>query len=141
MRALLFVAVALLLLTGCPGAYLAGEAMHEDRKPYTHPPNAKDYASWVGESKPDLETHTKFALLPREVRPVSDGSELWVLRSCPAKSKDREECCLYEFVLAGGIVRSYRSAGQCFVDCNMRPEAKVQGCINDAVVPAHYGEH
>ena len=131
------VLVGVLILTGCPGALLLSALGHDGQKGYVHPPNAKDYASWEGEPKAGLETHSQFAHLPRDVRAISDGSELWTLRYCPNKST--VGCCLYEFVLRAAVVTSYRTAGTCGVDCSMRPESKVQACINDTVVPDDYG--
>lgn len=129
-----------LFLTGCPGAVLLGAALHEPDHGRVHPPNAADYAAWAGTPKPQLETHRQFSLLPKQVKLISDGSEMWVLRRCPAKVKPSlEECCLFEFVLASGVVTSYRSVGQCQVDCSTWPESKVQGCINDTLVPEGYG--
>ena len=113
--------------------------VNEPQKGYVHPPNAKDYASWVDAPKVHLETHSQFLLLPREVRPVSDGSELWIYRFCPkGKKVSLDDCCLYQFVVRDGHVATYRTAGACGVNCSMRPDDKVQACINDAFVPDGY---
>lgn len=135
MRAALIFAI---VLTGCPGAMLLSAATQAPQKGYAHPPNAKDYESWIGTSQADLETHQQFALLPRETRPVSDGSSLWIFRHCPAhgrRAPNAEDCCLFEFVLREAVVTRYRTAGECAVNCSMRPDSKVQACINDTVVP------
>lgn len=127
-----------LLLMGCPGALLLSAVAHEGEKGYVHPPNAKDYASWEGEPKASLETHSQFSQMPRDVRAISDGSELWTLRHCP-NAKSSVGCCLYQFTIRASVVAAYRTAGTCGVDCSMRPEPKVQACINDALVPDNYG--
>ena len=130
------VGLASLILSGCLAAVL-----HEPEQGRRHAPNAADYGAWVGIPKPQLETHRRFSLLPREVRQVSDGSEMWILRSCPRGTKDRDDCCLHSFVLASGAVTSYRTVGACLIDCSMLPESKVERCINDAAVPDGYGAH
>lgn len=135
--------LASVMLLGCPGSLgmlVLSAATKEPQRGYVHPPNAKDYASWVGVPKIQLETHSQFVLLPREVRPLSDGSEMWIHRYCPKGSRiSAEECCLYQFVLRDGAVASYRTAGACGVNCSMRPDAQVQACVNDAIVPADFG--
>lgn len=119
-----------ILLTGCPGAMLLGMAT-SDSKAGPRPATAADHEAWTGAPKVQLETHRYFALLPRETRAISDGSEMWILRHCPAKVKSRDECCLHEFVIRDGAVAQYRSVGPCASDCEMRPEPKVKAC-NDA---------
>lgn len=109
------------------------------KQEYTHPPNAKDYASWIDAPQAQLESHTFFAKLQRQTRSLDDGSETWSLRHCPPDSKEGEDCCLYEFVLRNGVIASYRTTGTCMVNCKMRPEPKVQACVDDATVPEHYG--
>jgi hypothetical protein len=128
------------LLTGCPAALIAGGATGSNTTE-GHAPNATDYASWVDVPQVDLETHSRLSLLPREVRRVSDGSELWLLRSCPRAKVSAAECCMFEFVVRAGVVVTYRTAGTCRVDCTMRPDAKVQACINTAIIPDGYGAH
>lgn len=139
MRAAVFVLA--IALAGCPGAILLSAVARSSQHGFVHPPNAKDYESWANTPVLDLETHSQFSLLPRETRPLSDGSELRVLRYCPPKFKGvptTDDCCFYQFVLRGPKVASYRTAGACMVDCSMRPESKVQACINDAAVPTDY---
>jgi hypothetical protein len=136
------VLVCSVVLSGCPGAILLSAAVSEPQHGYVHPPNAKDYAAWLDTPKAEIETHSQFALMPREVRAISDGSEMWILRYCPAKARGRvtpEVCCLYEFVLRDAKVASYKTVGACAVNCSMRPETKVQACINEAIVPDGYG--
>lgn len=139
------IALCTLLLVGCPGSLgmvVLSAAVNEPQKGYVHPPNAKDYASWMKVSKLQLETHSQFTLLPRETKPISDGSEMWIYRHCPKKGPvSAEECCLYQFVIRDGLIASYRTAGTCGVNCSMRPESVVQACINDTIVPAGYGAH
>ena len=130
-----------MLLTGCPAAMLLSAAVSDPKQGNTHEPNAKDYESWLGEPVVQLETHPQFGMLPREIRPVSDGSAMWLLRYCPARSSgppNPDECCLYRFVVRDTKVTSYRTAGQCGVNCSMRPEAKVQACLNASMVPDGY---
>jgi hypothetical protein len=127
------------MLTGCPGAILLSAMVHDEPKGYVHPPNDADYASWLGEPQISIESHPQFSLLPREVRQLSDGSELWFLRYCPKKGPvSVSNCCMYEFVVRSRAVASYRTAGVCGVNCGMRPESKVQACINAALVPDGY---
>lgn len=127
-----------LLLSGCNALALSAIVGAGQPQPtFVHPPNAKDYASWVDVPKIQLETHSQFALLPREVRPLSDGSEMWIHRFCPkGKKVSLEDCCLYQFVLRDSKVATYRTAGKCGVNCSMRPDAKVQACMNDVILPA-----
>lgn len=129
-------ALAALVLTGCPGAMLIGMATTDRDRANLHAPNAADYASWQGVPKVELETHRQLALLPREMRKLSDGSELWILRNCPKKGHD--ECCLHEFVIRDASVAQYRTAGPCGVDCSGRPEPKIQACETASQVPDGY---
>jgi hypothetical protein len=131
---------AALLLCGCPGSIgFQVLAKTPPKTEFTHAPNAKDLASWIDAPQAQLESHPHFAPLPRETRSVDDGSEVWSLRSCPPESKDRAECCVYEFVLRNAVIASYRPTGVCMVSCKMRPEPKIQACIDDTNVPEHYG--
>ncbi len=118
-----------LLLTGCPGAMLAGAAAQGEPRPYVHPPNKSDLASWVAEPQASLETHARLSRMPREVRRNVDGSEAWSLRHCPPTG----DCCMFHFAVRASVVATYRTT--CDVDCSMRPDAKVQACVDAARVP------
>ncbi|MDB5219798.1 MAG: hypothetical protein JWO86_7725 [Myxococcaceae bacterium] len=134
LAALVYVA----LLTGCPAALFAGGAIGPNATE-GHPPNAGDYASWSDVPNVQLETHSQFVSLPREVRSISDGSEMWIYRQCPTAAKvSASNCCLFQFVIRDAKVAQYRTAGTCAVNCSMRPDAKVQACINAAIVPDGY---
>ena len=116
-------------------------ALEDAAQKGVHSPAQRKGLCVVGQRVPGSArvSHTFFAPLPREARTLGDGSETWSLRHCPPESKDGEDCCLYEFVLRDGVIATYRTTGACMVNCKMRPEAKVQACIDDARVPDHYG--
>lgn len=104
-------------------------AVLKERPGKLHAPTPKDYDAWTGAPKSQIETHRFFATLPREPRPISDGSELWILRHCPSKAARLDECCLHQFVLKEGMVSQYRTTGPCGFSCEMRPEPKIQACV------------
>lgn len=128
-------AIVLLLLVGCSG-YGA-----------TYTVRASDLASWKSVPVIELEKHTFFSTLPREVRPLSDGSELWDLSHCVSgktqttcRSWSNEywangavqttcsggqsytNCCHNQFIVRGGVVEEYRAVGNCYTDCSVRPK-------------------
>ncbi len=103
-----------------------------------------DKAAWRARPVVELETHPLFSTLPREVRPISDGSELWTFSNCGAVREQREckstlnargdsvqtkcngggestVCCHNQFVVRGGMVEEYRPVGNCMTNCSTRP--------------------
>ncbi len=125
-------ALAALLLTGCPGAMLLGAGAHEGDRPFVHLANASDYAAWEGEPVASLETHSRLSRLRRDIRPGAEGAERWHFREC----KQGGDCCLHEFDVRASVIASYRTG--CQIDCTARPDAKVQACIAAARVPDGY---
>jgi hypothetical protein len=121
----------------------------EPDRPAFHAPTNADLASWTGAQQIDLEKHAYFSTLQRELRPLSDGSEMWVYPVCSTKrdakcsqsawswntectAHDVKKCCNHQFVLRNGSVESYRMLGTCRVGCGIRPDSKVAACQTEA---------
>jgi hypothetical protein len=110
---------------------------------------AADVESWAGVPVIELETHAVFSTLPRETRPLSDGSEMWVFKACRSAKTDVrcrsagtafgnsavgaancsggdtvENCCHNQFIVKDGAVASYRPTGTCWTDCRARPSSR-----------------
>lgn len=108
-----------------------------------------DLDAWNGVPVIELETHSLFSTLPRYVRKISDGSELWTFSNCKSGTNDVQcgssrigsnyvatncsggdtwrSCCNHQFMLRGGVVESYRPVGSCFTDCSRRPASRQCG--------------
>ncbi len=101
-----------------------------------------DYDAWRGVPIIELETQPHFAAERRIVRPLSDGSELWVYSHCFTESEDvrcvssdfsgtiltrcrggnqSTSCCYNQFLVRDGRVESYRLEGPCRTGCDGRP--------------------
>jgi hypothetical protein len=121
-------------LTGCPAAFILGAAAKKGQESDLHPITAHDYDAWTGAPKVQVETHRYYGTLPREVRAISDGSEMWLIRHCAGK-----ECCLHQFIIESDVVTQYRTTGPCGFDCKMWPEPKVKTCegMGSAPLPKH----
>lgn len=120
--------------------------------PQAQPPRPKvrdaDLLAWVDAPLIQLEMHPAFSTLPREVRDLSDGSQMWVFNECRSRrtnvvcssSSTRfggttiggaqcsggeadTYCCHNQFIVSAGLVRSYRPLGKCHTDCRVRPTA------------------
>ena len=114
----------------------------------------EDLASWSGTKVIELETHRLWSTRDREVRPLSDGSEMWVYKVCIDKRTNLEcrsaatafgssavgattcrggdtttRCCHNQFIVKDATVREYRALGDCATGCSVRPESQVQGCL------------
>lgn len=104
------------------------------------PPSVRpeDVAAWSGVPLIELETHAIFSILPKETRPLSDGTEMWVYASCPILTVHGEslyarmrcsgaekgpECCHNQFIVKSGTIVSYRPTGPCFTGCASRPKS------------------
>lgn len=108
-----------------------------------------DVASWAGVPIIELETHAVFSILPKELRTISDGTEMWIFTSCASTTTDRdckavgsswgrsaaaeskcrggeklENCCHNQFIVKDGTVASYRPTGSCWTDCRARPQSR-----------------
>jgi len=138
------------LRVACASAIvLPAAAGCEPDRPAHHPPTNADIASWRGAKAIELETHTYFSTQQREVRPLSDGSAMWVYSVCSTKrnakckqsafswttectARDKTRCCDHQFIVRDSAVESYRLLGACDVACGIRPDSKIAACQAEA---------
>jgi hypothetical protein len=116
------------------------------------PPILKsDLDAWVGVPLIELETHHRFSVMPREVRQLSDGSELWILSSCGRHHENVQctstplyggqtvtncsgggtsnRCCKYSFRVIDGHISRFGMHGYCESRCSDRPSS--HPCTHD----------
>lgn len=89
----------------------------------------QDLDAWAGVPLIELETHPGFSVLPRDIRKLSDGTELWVVTNCAAyQNRARqvvsEACCYSSFRVAESKVASMSMRGSCRSECSDRPTSK-----------------
>lgn len=112
-----------------------------------HTVRPADLDAWRDVPVGELELHPLFSTMPREVRPLSDGGELWIFRNCssgnapvncthtpasvvtPARTtcnggEEYSTCCHNQFIVRDKRVVSYRANGDCYTDCTVRPSSK-----------------
>ena len=103
-----------------------------------------DLQAWRGVSVVELETQPMFSSMRREVRPISDGSEMWIFSACESYVTDTRcsaygsstwavancrggqrvtRCCDNQFLVRERRVEWYRPVGPCFTDCDTRPSS------------------
>lgn len=104
---------------------------------------AADLEAWRHVPVIELERQPHFSSLPRAVRPLSDGSELWDFANCTTESSAKctdsttmpvvgskettcsgteyRDCCHNQFIVRAGFVEEYRPVGNCMTDCFKRP--------------------
>lgn len=63
-----------------------------------------DIDAWDGAPLVELETHPVISSQPREVRPVSDGSELWIYTNC-VNWQDDAVCRSFPVYGGGAVTR------------------------------------
>lgn len=112
----------------------------EPRTPTIH---EDDVDAWRGAPLIDLETHSVFASQPREIRQLSDGRQMWLLRSCNSLQHDvtcrsgpggfgtvatrcagghsETTCCTKQFLVRASQVERLQMNGNCMTSCASRP--------------------
>jgi hypothetical protein len=107
-----------------------------------------DLDAWRGVPVIELETHALFSTLPRSVRHLSDGSQLWTFSNCRGGVTDTrcgsyrtgnfvatncsggeayQTCCQNQFIIRDAVVEQYRPVGHCYTDCTTRPASRECG--------------
>jgi hypothetical protein len=99
-----------------------------------------DLDAWTGIPLVELETHPLFSTLPRNVRALSDGTQLWTFSNCKSiveiyctgptglmtcsGGETWRPCCQNQFVVRDAEVESFRAVGHCYTDCTVRPASR-----------------
>lgn len=121
---------------------------------FAHAPGVTDSRAWWDVPLIELETHRRFAALPREDRPLSDGSHMWLYYQCSTQTSGvrcfsaatrvgqstignvqcsggdvSRSCCIHEFIVRESRVASYHPVGACMVGCGYGPESKTRACV------------
>lgn len=100
-----------------------------------------DIEAWQGAPTVDLQTHPLFSTVPKKVEPLADGSELWTFSNCASGrtpeicdmvgkavvcggGEPTQTCCYNQFLVRGASVAWYRTVGNCYTDCSVRPASR-----------------
>jgi hypothetical protein len=83
-----------------------------------------DLDAWRGAARWELETHPIFSRIPRVVKVLADGREIWNYANCNAYGL----CCYNQFLVNGPVVEGYRPVGRCYTDCSARPASTAGVC-------------
>lgn len=102
-----------------------------------------DLDAWTGIPLAELEMHPLFSTLPRNIRALSDGRQLWTFSNCKSiveiycmgsnglmacsGGETWRPCCQNQFVVRDTEVESFRAVGHCYTDCTVRPASRQCG--------------
>ena len=120
----------------------------DQNAPTRYPTKPEDEAAWTNAPLLELETNEVFSTFDREIRNLSDGSDMWTFAVCrnggvtchsfgaggaaaTQCSGANVKCCHHQFIDRDKVVVSYHARGprfECRSDCKMRPASQAAAC-------------
>lgn len=94
-----------------------------------------DLDAWAGAPLIDLETHPFFASIQPEIRPLSDGSKLYIYFNGGTGATSlgdtvfaNKRGCSNQFLVKNGAIVRYTPVGvggmRCMTNCSLRPASR-----------------